>query len=180
VKLCAEYDVPIFYDGSYDQLILEGKQIDFRKIARDKIPFIYGSSLSKDFSYTGARIGWVAFHGDKWSEVKNAFFLLCNQRLSVMGGRTAAVAMVDPLPAVYYYGKKKLLERRDICEDGRNCLSRSSRMAVLRIYKDRNGNGERTLNQHALREGCLVWLGSEEDGTSGHALPERKLEEVHK
>ena len=27
VKLCAEYDVPIFYDGSYDQLILEGKQV---------------------------------------------------------------------------------------------------------------------------------------------------------
>ena len=49
VKLCAEYDVPIFYDGSYDQLILEGKQVDFRKIARDKVPFIYGSSLSKDF-----------------------------------------------------------------------------------------------------------------------------------
>ncbi|MDO9289327.1 MAG: aminotransferase class I/II-fold pyridoxal phosphate-dependent enzyme, partial [Thermodesulfovibrionales bacterium] len=41
VKLCAEYDVPIFYDGSYDQLILEGKQVDFRKIARDKVPFIY-------------------------------------------------------------------------------------------------------------------------------------------
>ncbi len=83
VNLCAENDVPIFYDGSYDQLIFDGKLVDFRKIARDKVPFIYGSSLSKDFSYPGARIGWVAFHGDRWEEVKNAFFLLCNQRLSV-------------------------------------------------------------------------------------------------
>jgi aspartate/methionine/tyrosine aminotransferase len=116
VKLCAEYDVPIFYDGSYDQLILEGRTIDFRKIARDRVPFIYGSSLSKDFSYTGARIGWVTFHGDKWSEVKNAFFLLCNQRLSVNWEyqRAAAVAMVHPAyPAYIADMKQKLIERRD-------------------------------------------------------------------
>ncbi|MBI4843933.1 MAG: aminotransferase class I/II-fold pyridoxal phosphate-dependent enzyme [Nitrospirae bacterium] len=116
VKLCAEFDVPIFYDGSYDQLILEGKQIDFRKIARGKIPFIYGSSLSKDFSYPGARIGWVAFHGDKWSEVKNAFFLLCNQRLSVNWEyqKAAAAAIVDPsYPGYVSEMRKKLLERRN-------------------------------------------------------------------
>ena len=116
VGLCAEHDVPIFYDGSYDQLILEGKQVDFRKIARDKVPFIYGSSLSKDFSYPGARIGWVAFHGDRWSEVKNAFFLLCNQRLSVNWEyqKAAAAALTAPsYPAYIKDMKKKLLERRD-------------------------------------------------------------------
>ena len=116
VKLCAEHDVPIFYDGSYDQLILEGKQVDFRKVARDKIPFIYGSSLSKDFSYPGARMGWVTFHGDKWSEVKNAFFLLCNQRLSVNWEyqKAAAAALVHPsFPAYIADMKKKLIERRD-------------------------------------------------------------------
>jgi alanine-synthesizing transaminase len=116
VKLCDEYDVPIFYDGSYDQLILEGRQVDFRKIAHGKIPFIYGSSLSKDFSYTGARLGWVAFHGEKWSEVKNAFFLLCNQRLSVNWEyqKAAAAALVDPSYKAYIAGMKaKLIERRD-------------------------------------------------------------------
>jgi aspartate/methionine/tyrosine aminotransferase len=116
VKLCDEYDVPIFYDGSYDQLILEGKQVDFRKIARGTVPFIYGSSLSKDFSYTGARLGWVAFHGDKWSEVKNAFFLLCNQRLSVNWEfqKAAAAAMVHPsYPAYVAEMRTKLIERRD-------------------------------------------------------------------
>jgi len=116
VKICAEYDVPIFYDGSYDQLILEGKYIDFRKIARGKVPFIYGSSLSKDFSYPGARIGWLAFHGDKWSELKNAFFLLCNQRLSVNWEyqKAAAAAIVDPsYPAYITDMKDKLLQRRN-------------------------------------------------------------------
>ena len=116
VKLCAEYDVPIFYDGSYDELILEGRRVDFRKIARGKVPFIYGSSLSKNFCYTGARLGWVAFHGDKWVEVKNAFFLLCNQRLSVNWEyqRAAAAALIDPSFSAYIADmKKKLLERRD-------------------------------------------------------------------
>lgn len=116
VKLCAECDVPIFYDGSYDRLILEGRYIDFRKIARGKVPFIYGSSLSKDFSYPGARIGWVAFHGDKWSELKNAFFLLCNQRLSVNWEyqKAAAAAIVDPSYLAYITDMKdKLLQRRN-------------------------------------------------------------------
>jgi len=116
VKLCDEYDVPIFYDGSYDQLILEGRQVDFRKIARGKVPFIYGSSLSKDFSYTGARLGWVTFHGDKWAEVKNAFFLLCNQRLSVNWEyqKAAAAALVHPAyPAYIADIRAKLIERRD-------------------------------------------------------------------
>jgi alanine-synthesizing transaminase len=115
ITLCAEYDVPIFYDGSYDQLVFDGKQIDFRKIARGKVPFIYGSSLSKDFNYPGARIGWVAFHGEKWEEVKNAFFLLCNQRLSVNWEyqKAAAAAIVDPAyPAYITEVRKKLRDRR--------------------------------------------------------------------
>lgn len=116
VKLCAEYDVPIFYDGSYDQLIYKGKQVDFRKIARGKVPFIYGSSLSKDFSYPGARIGWVAFHGERWEDVKNAFFLLCNQRLSVNWEyqKAAAAAIADRTYPEYLADmKEKLIERRD-------------------------------------------------------------------
>lgn len=116
VSLCAEYDVPIFYDGSYDQLIFEGNTVDFRRIARKKVAFIYGSSLSKNFNYPGARIGWVAFHGDRWAEVKNAFFLLCNQRLSVNWEyqKAAAAAITDPSYQKYVASvKKKLMERRN-------------------------------------------------------------------
>jgi alanine-synthesizing transaminase len=115
IALCAEYDVPIFYDGSYDQLVFDGKLIDFRKIARGKVPFVYGSSLSKNFNYPGARIGWVAFHGEKWEDVKNAFFLLCNQRLSVNWEyqKAAAAAIIDPAyPAYITEVRKKLMDRR--------------------------------------------------------------------
>lgn len=114
VELCAEHDVPIFYDGSYDDLVLEGKPVDFRRIARNKVPFIYGSSLSKNFSYPGARIGWVAFHGDKWSDVKNAFFLLCNQRLSVNWEfqKAAADALIDPSYASYIADMRANIRKR--------------------------------------------------------------------
>jgi alanine-synthesizing transaminase len=116
VHLCSEYDVPIFYDGSYDQLVLEGKQVDFRTIARKRVPFIYGSSVSKNFNYPGARIGWVAFHGDRWEDVKNAFFLLCNQRLSVNWEyqKAVAAAITDrSYPAYIADIRKGLLERRN-------------------------------------------------------------------
>ncbi|VVB98649.1 Aromatic-amino-acid aminotransferase 2 [uncultured archaeon] len=115
VKLCAEHGVPIFYDGSYDRLIFKGN-VDFRKIAGGKVEYIYGSSLSKDFSYPGARIGWVAFHGERWDAVKNAFFLLCNQRLSVNWEfqKAAAAAISDPsYPAYAAEMRRKLIERRD-------------------------------------------------------------------
>ncbi|MFN7088273.1 MAG: aminotransferase class I/II-fold pyridoxal phosphate-dependent enzyme [Candidatus Paceibacteria bacterium] len=117
VELCAKYDVPIFYDGSYDQIVFDAKMPNFRKIASEKIPFIYGNSLSKNFSYPGSRVGWVAFHGgDRWNNVKDAFFRLCNQRLSVNWEyqKAAAVAITDPSYAVYIAEmKKKLLERRN-------------------------------------------------------------------
>ena len=116
VHLCSEYDVPIFYDGSYDQLVLEGTLVDFRNIARKRVPFIYGSSLSKNFNYPGSRIGWVAFHGDRWEAVKNAFFLLCNQRLSVNWEfqRAAAAALSDrSYPSYIENVRTALLERRN-------------------------------------------------------------------
>ncbi len=91
VGVCAEHNVPIFYDGSYDRIIFDSrKQVDFRRIAKKAgVPFVYGSSVSKVFMYPGARIGWIAFHGDEWGDihtehtVKEAYLRLCNQRLSV-------------------------------------------------------------------------------------------------
>ncbi len=149
ITLCAEYDVPIFYDGSYDQLVFDGKLIDFRKIARGKVPFVYGSSLSKNFNYPGARIGWVAFHGEKWEEVKNAFFLLCNQRLSVNWEyqKAAAAAIVDPAyPAYISRGEEETHgQEAGVHEDCREtaALVPGSQGRVLCIHKDRNAEMEK-------------------------------------
>ncbi|MBU0585887.1 aminotransferase class I/II-fold pyridoxal phosphate-dependent enzyme [Candidatus Micrarchaeota archaeon] len=112
IAICAEYNVPIFYDGSYDKLVFDGYS-DFRKLAKGKVPFIYGSSLSKVYLYPGARVGWVAFHGDGWEKIKDAYFRLCNQRLSVNWEfqKAAAAAILDDSHLVQV--KKDLLERRD-------------------------------------------------------------------
>jgi alanine-synthesizing transaminase len=176
VSLCDEYDVPIFYDGSYDQLILEGRQVDFRKVAQGKVPFIYGSSLSKDFSYTGARLGWVTFHGDKWSEVKNAFFLLCNQRLSVNWEyqKAAAAALVDPGYTAYIGDMKaRLLERRDTFVKMANKLPLSfpvPKGAFYAFMKIETKKWKKDLEfvRAALKEGVVFVPGSgfgrQEDG----------------
>lgn len=112
VELCAAHDVPIFYDGSYDRIIF-GDYVDFRKIAKGKVPFVYGSSVSKNFLYPGARVGWVAFHGDEWKDVKEAFFRMCNQRLSTNWEfqKGAAEAITDYSHLLQL--KKDLIERRD-------------------------------------------------------------------
>ncbi len=189
VKICAEYDVPIFYDGSYDRLILEGKYIDFRKIARGKVPFIYGSSLSKDFSYPGARIGWIAFHGDKWSELKNAFFLLCNQRLSVNWEyqKAAAAAIVDPsYPAYITDMKDKLLQRRNTFVKMAEKLPLSFPVPKGAFYafikiETRKWKKDIEFVRAALKEGVVFVPGSgfgrQEDGVYFRTtfLPEPKL-----
>jgi alanine-synthesizing transaminase len=189
VKLCAAYDVPIFYDGSYDQLILEGREVDFRKIARGNVPFIYGSSLSKDFCYPGARIGWITFHGDKWSEVKNAFFLLCNQRLSVNWEyqKAAAAALVHPAyPAYISQMKARLVERRDmfIKMAGELPLSfpvpKGAFYAFIRI-ESKKWKKDMQFIRAALKEGVVFVPGSgfgrQEDGVHFRTtfLPEPNL-----
>lgn len=176
VHLCSEYDVPIFYDGSYDQLTLEGRQIDFRKIAGKRVPYVYGSSLSKDFNYPGARIGWVAFHGDKWEYVKNAFFLLCNQRLSVNWEyqKAAAAAIADrTYPSYIADMRRDLIERRDafIKVAGKLPLSfpvpKGAFYAFIRI-ETQTWKKDMDFVRAALKEGVVFVPGSgfgrQEDG----------------
>lgn len=115
VKLCAEYNVFIFYDASYDRIVFEN-EVNFHKIAKGKVPYVYGRSLSKNYSYPGARIGWVTFHGEELNEIKQSFFLLCNQRLSVNWEfqKGAIAALTDPSYEEYLKNyKKELIRRRD-------------------------------------------------------------------
>jgi alanine-synthesizing transaminase len=163
--------------------------VDFRKIARKRVPFIYGSSLSKDFNYPGARIGWVAFHGDKWEDVKNAFFLLCNQRLSVNWEyqKAAAAAIVDrSYPAYIDAVKKNLLERRNafINIAGRLPLSfpvpKGAFYAFVKIETKR-WKKDIQFVRAALKEGVVFVPGSgfgrQEDGVSFRTtfLPEPEI-----
>ncbi|MEM4194811.1 MAG: aminotransferase class I/II-fold pyridoxal phosphate-dependent enzyme [Candidatus Anstonellales archaeon] len=111
VDIAGELKAPIFYDGAYDMLSFVPLP-DFKRIAKD-VPFIYGQSVSKNFIFPGARVGWVVFHGEL-GKLKNSFEKLCNQRLSISAEmQKAAVAAVrGPKDHVEEF-KKELLKRRD-------------------------------------------------------------------
>jgi len=112
VNIAGESKVPIFYDGAYDMLSFVPLP-DFKKIAKD-VPFIYGQSISKNFIFPGARVGWVVFHGEGLDGLKNSFEKLCNQRLSVnTEAQKAAVAAIKGPKGHIEEFKRELLKRRD-------------------------------------------------------------------
>lgn len=82
VDLAGEYKLPIIADDAYEMLVFDGKTVNMREICKD-VPLISGNSMSKNFVYPGARVGYVAFHGEEWTKVKDATRRLCNQRLSI-------------------------------------------------------------------------------------------------
>ncbi len=123
VEVCARHEVPVFYDGAYDRLTF-GEPVDFRKIADGKIPYIYGSSVSKIYFYPGARVGWLAFHSmgkggkDEWGMIKEAVQKECNRRLALNwefqeGVAATLVKDVDPYLVDV---KKTLIERKKALE----------------------------------------------------------------
>ncbi|MEM2909279.1 MAG: aminotransferase class I/II-fold pyridoxal phosphate-dependent enzyme [Candidatus Bilamarchaeaceae archaeon] len=82
VNIAGEYKLPIIADDAYEHIILdESEYVNLRRIHKD-VPLVSGNSLSKNFIYPGARVGYLAFHGE-WGNVKDAIQRLCNQRLSV-------------------------------------------------------------------------------------------------
>ncbi|MFH1520798.1 MAG: aminotransferase class I/II-fold pyridoxal phosphate-dependent enzyme [Candidatus Micrarchaeota archaeon] len=82
VDIAGEHNLPIISDDAYEKLIFDGGYTNLRTIHKD-VPLVSGNSLSKNYIYPGARVGYITFHGEQWSQVKDATQRLCNQRLSV-------------------------------------------------------------------------------------------------
>jgi len=82
VDIAGEYKLPIISDDAYEMIVFDGEYTNLREIHKD-VPLISGNSLSKNFIYPGARVGYLAFHGEGWDDMKDAIQRLCNQRLSV-------------------------------------------------------------------------------------------------
>jgi aspartate/methionine/tyrosine aminotransferase len=87
--------------------------VNLRKIHKD-VPLISGNSLSKNFLYPGARVGYIAFHGEGWDKVKDALMRLCNSRLSVNWEmqRGYLAALKGPMDHIDKFNQE-LKERRD-------------------------------------------------------------------
>jgi aspartate/methionine/tyrosine aminotransferase len=82
LNIAAEHKLPIISDDVYDQMVFDGEITPMREICKD-VPVVCGNSLSKNYIYPGARVGYLAFHGDGWDQIKETMQRLCNQRLSV-------------------------------------------------------------------------------------------------
>ncbi|MEW6035024.1 MAG: aminotransferase class I/II-fold pyridoxal phosphate-dependent enzyme [Candidatus Micrarchaeota archaeon] len=82
IDIAGESKLPIISDDVYDQLVFDGEIPHMREMCKD-VPVVCGNSLSKNYIYPGARVGYLAFHGEEWGPVKDAVQRLCNQRLSV-------------------------------------------------------------------------------------------------
>lgn len=80
--IAGEYDIPIIADNAYEMLIFDGEGVGIKDIAKD-VPIVIGNSLSKNYIYPGARVGYIAFRGEGWGEIKDAVRRLANQRLSI-------------------------------------------------------------------------------------------------
>jgi alanine-synthesizing transaminase len=82
VDIAGEHKLSIISDDVYDQLVFDGEITNMRTMSKD-VPIVCGNSLSKNYIYPGARVGYLAFHGPGWDAIKGAMQRLCNQRLSV-------------------------------------------------------------------------------------------------
>ncbi|NYZ74411.1 aminotransferase class I/II-fold pyridoxal phosphate-dependent enzyme [Candidatus Micrarchaeota archaeon] len=82
LDIAGEHKLPIISDDVYDQMVFDGEMTHMRDICKD-VPVVCGNSLSKNYIYPGARVGYLAFHGEGWDKMKDAVQRLCNQRLSV-------------------------------------------------------------------------------------------------
>ncbi len=114
IDIAGEFKLPIISDDVYDQLVFDGEIGKMREMCKD-VPVVCGNSLSKNYIYPGARVGYLAFHGDQWGPVKEAIQKLCNQRLSVNWEmqRAYIAAFKGPHDHIQKFNKELLL-RRDL------------------------------------------------------------------
>ncbi len=82
LDIAGEHKLPVISDDVYDQMVFDGEMSNMRDMCKD-VPVVCGNSLSKNYLYPGARVGYLAFHGEGWAGLKDAIQRLCNQRLSV-------------------------------------------------------------------------------------------------
>lgn len=129
VDIAGEYALPIISDDAYELLVFDGEYTNFREIHKD-VPLISGNSLSKNFIYPGARVGYVAFHGQGWDKVKDSMQRLCNQRLSVNWEmqRGGIAALNGPKDHISKFNED-LRKRRDALVKGINSIDGLSLVA---------------------------------------------------
>ena len=162
--IASEHKLPVFADEVYDQVVFEGSYTNARKVRGDAV-VMGGNSISKNYSYPGARVGYVAFHGDTEKKLTDAFLRMCNQRLSVNWEmqRAAIAAFSAPADPAYI---EKLKKRRDLLykligeTEGLSSPKPNSAMYAMVKVEGYPGNDWEFARQLMREAGVLVAPGS--------------------
>lgn len=115
VDVAGEHGLPIIADEIYNMLTFDEPAIRIHTISKD-VSVIAGNGLSKNFVYTGARVGYLALHGGPELDALAASLQkLANSRLSINWEmqRGALAAYTNPASHVPQV-MEKLRPRRDL------------------------------------------------------------------
>jgi aspartate/methionine/tyrosine aminotransferase len=108
--LAAEHKLPIIADEIYDKTTLDEEHAtNMRDIVSPDQPLISGNGISKNFIYPGARVGYLALHGEGMESLHDAIAKLCNQRLSVNWEMQRGALAAFTLPPSHLSGFKREL-----------------------------------------------------------------------
>ncbi len=167
VDIAGEYKLPIISDDAYEKLVFEGEYTNLRSIHKD-VPLISGNSLSKNYIYPGARVGYIAFHGDGWESMKDAVQRLCNSRLSVNWEmqRAYIAALNGPHDHIAKFNgelktRRDLLVKRINMIDGLSLVApKGAFYAFVKIEKKGRWKNDWQFVRELLKEGVVVVPGS--------------------
>ncbi len=115
VDIAGENGLPIIADEIYHMLTFEEPSVRLSTIAKD-VPVISGNGLSKNYVYTGARVGYAAFHGgEELDALRASMQKFCNARLSINWEMQRGAIAAYTQPASHVAGVlAKLRPRRDL------------------------------------------------------------------
>lgn len=166
VNIAGEYGLPIFADDAYEHVVMDEGYVNLRKLHKD-VPLVSGNSMSKNYIYPGARIGYLAFHGEEWEEVKGAIGRLCNLRLSANWEmqRACIAAIKGPHDHVKTFNSD-LRKRRDVfmkrvneIEELKAVAPRGAFYTFVKVESDRWKN-DWVFVRELLKHGVVVVPGS--------------------
>ena len=124
VNIAGEHNLPIVADEIYDRTTIDEEHSVNLRTLSGELPLISGNGLSKNFVYPGARVGYLALHGEGIDPLRDALVKLCNQRLSVNWEmqRGALAAYTQPVTHLVKL-KSELRKRRDVIYKGLNAIA---------------------------------------------------------
>jgi len=166
--IASEYQLPIFADEVYDHIFIDDVPMHKMKDLTKDVPVFSGNSLSKNFLYPGARVGYIAIHNDSEGEFLDAFTRMCNQRLSVNWEfqRGAIAGYKQGFNFLEQGPLQKLKKRRDIvCKriseiPGLSIVSPKAAMYGFVKVEGYSGTDWEFVYELLRREGVLVVPGS--------------------